>query len=61
MDMGDHSKDADQLCSNCTADQHFCFCCTDSTTSLLVKLKIPNFYPFSETAFVSDLVGNTED
>ena len=25
------NKDADQLCSNFTADQHLCFRCTDST------------------------------
>ena len=25
------NKAADQLCSKCTADQHLCFRCTDST------------------------------
>ena len=34
------TKGADQLCSNCTADQHLCFCYTDSTTPLLLKSKI---------------------
>ena len=31
------NKDADQLCSNCTADQHLCFRCTDSTMPLLLN------------------------
>ena len=29
-------KGADQLCSNCEADQHLCFCCMDSTITLLL-------------------------
>ena len=33
-------KDADQLCSNCTADQRLCFRYTDSTISLLFKSEI---------------------
>ena len=41
-------KDTDQLCSNCIADQHLCFCYTDSTIQLL-KSKISSFYTFSET------------
>ena len=38
------NKDADQLCSNsnCTADQHLCFCYTESTTPLLLTSKIPS-------------------
>ena len=34
---------ADQLCSNCTADQHLCFRYTDSTIPFLPKSKIPSF------------------
>ena len=37
------NKDADQLCSNCTADQHLCFRYTDSTTPLLLISKISCF------------------
>ena len=34
---------ADQLCSNCTADQRLCFRYTDSTISLLLKSEISSF------------------
>ena len=34
------NKDADQLCSNCEADQLLCFHFMDSTISLLSKSKI---------------------
>ena len=34
------SKDADQLCSNCEADQRLCFCYTDSIILQLAKFKI---------------------
>ena len=34
------NKGADQLCSNCEADQRFCFRYTDSTIPLLSKSKI---------------------
>ena len=34
------NKGADQLCSNCTADQHLCFRYTDSTILLLLISKI---------------------
>ena len=34
------NKDADQLCSNCTADQRLCFHYQDSTIILLVKYGI---------------------
>ena len=43
------NKGADQLCSNCTADQCFCFRYSDSTLSLLVKLEISSFKHFSVT------------
>ena len=53
------NKGADQLRSNCEADQRLCFRCTDSTTPRNFKL-LAIFY--SCTAwFVSDLVGNPED
>ena len=32
------NKNADQLCSNCEADQGFCFCYIDSLIPLLIKL-----------------------
>ena len=38
------NKDADQLCSNCTADQRLCFRYTDSTTTLLRIYKVSSFY-----------------
>ena len=44
---------ADQLCSNCTADQRLCFRYTDSTISLLPKSEISSFCPFSETVHTS--------
>ena len=43
------NKDADQLRSNCEADQHLCFRYTDSTISLLLKSAISSFYPASVT------------
>ena len=44
------NKGADQLRSNCEADQRLCFRHSDSTMSLLPKSEISSFYPFSETA-----------
>ena len=43
------NKDTDQLCSNCTADQHLSFRYTDSTIPLLLKPKISSFKPSSVT------------
>ena len=43
------NKDADQLCSNCTADQRLCFRDTDSTIPLLLKYKISSLLPSSVT------------
>ena len=37
------NKDADQLCSNCTADLRLCFRYSESTIPLLVKSKISTF------------------
>ena len=41
------NKGADQLCSNCTADQRLCFRFTDSTIHLFHKSGISMFYMFS--------------
>ena len=41
------NKSADQLRSNCEADQHLCFRYSDSTISLLPKSKISSFKPSS--------------
>ena len=44
------NKDADQLRSNCVADQPLCFRYTDSTKiSLLLITKISSLYPASMT------------
>ena len=37
------NKDADQLRSDCEADQHLCFRYSDSTISLLLKSEISSF------------------
>ena len=37
------NKGADQLCSNCEADQQLCFCYTDSTIPRLLKSGISMF------------------
>ena len=39
------NKGADQLCSNCEADQRLCFRYTDSTIRRLSKSKISSLYP----------------
>ena len=44
------TKGADQLRSNCEADQRLCFRYTDSTTPLLPKSEISSFYAFSVAA-----------
>ena len=41
------NKGADQLRSNCEADQHLCFRYTDSTVPLLSKSKISSLKPSS--------------
>ena len=43
-------KVADQLRSNCEADQHLCFRYMDSTISLPLKYEISSFYPSSLAA-----------
>ena len=51
------NKAADQLCSNCIADQGLCFRFTDTTIPPLRKTKISRFF----SVIVSDLVGISED
>ena len=46
------NKDADQLRSNCEADQRLCFRYSDSTVPLLRKSEISRFYLFSVTVQV---------
>ena len=46
------NKGADQLCSNCEADQRLCFHYTDSTIPLLVRFEISSFWSSSETVQV---------
>ena len=43
------NKAADQLCSNCTADQRLCFRYSDSTTPLLLIAKLSSLWPASVT------------
>ena len=55
------NKAADQLCSNCTADQRLYFRFTDSKIRLLSKSKISKLlaiYCDCTNRFVSDLFGN---
>ena len=59
------NKDADQLCSNCTADQRLCFRYSDSTIPVLTS-SIQMFKPLAilcgcTARFVSYLVGNPVD
>ena len=59
------NKVADQMRSNCAADQRLCFRYTDSTIPLLSKSE-HDFKPLAifrgcTARFVSDLVGNPED
>ena len=42
------NKDADQLCSNCEAEQCLCFGYTDSAIPLLSQTKFSSFQPSSE-------------
>ena len=53
------NKDADQLRSNCAADQRLCFRYTDSTIPLLPKSEI--IICGCTARFVWGLVGNPED
>ena len=46
------NKGADQLRSNCEADQRLCFCYTDSTLSLLIKSEISSFCAASGTVHI---------
>ena len=56
------NKGADQLRSNCAADQRLCFLYIDNTIHRLPKYEISNFLICGCTfLFVSDLVGNHGD
>ena len=56
------NKDADQLRSNCAADQRLCFRFMDSAIPLLSKSEISlAFFCGCTAGFVSDLVKNPED
>ena len=48
---------ADQLCSNCEADQCLCFCYVDSTVPCLPKPEISSISSCA-VRFASDKVGN---
>ena len=52
------NKSADQLHSNCKADQRLCFHFTDSTIALLIKSEISTFFCDCTALFVLDLIGN---
>ena len=55
-------KGANQLRSNCIADQRLCFRYTVSIIRLVLKSEISSFYPAPVTdRFMSELVGNSED
>ena len=43
------NKGADQLCSNCKADQRLCFHYMDNTIPPLLISKISSFWPYSVT------------
>ena len=43
------NKDADQLCSNCTADQRLCFRHKDTTIPLLLMSKFSRFLLYAVT------------
>ena len=53
------NKDADQLRSNCEADQCLCFCYPSTFKIQIFKALI--FFCDCTAQFVSDLVGNPED
>ena len=56
------NKDADQLCSNCAADQRLCLRYMDSTIPLLSKSEMLSLLPTSMVVqLVSYLVRNPED
>ena len=45
--------DADQLCSNCTADQRLCFHYSDSMVLFIFKSVMSSILPFPETVQVN--------
>ena len=54
-------KGADQLRSNCKADQRLCFRYTDSAIPILLKSEISSLFCGCTGRFVSDLIGNPEN
>ena len=56
------NKGANQLCSNCAADQRLCFHYIDSTIPLFKKMVISSFQPYSVVVQPSrDLTVNPKD
>ena len=56
------NKDADQLCSNCTADLHLCFCiCKKYKPSSTYIQNFKLLACFCDCTVVSDMVRNPED
>ena len=53
------NKGADQLCSNCTADQHLCFRYMDS--SIILNFRLLAIFYICTGRFVSDIVGTPKD
>ena len=53
------NKDADQLHSNCAADQPLCFCYMDST--IIRNFKTLAIFYGSTARCVSEMVGNPKD
>ena len=54
------NKDADQLRSDCAADQRICFRYTVVTIPLLPKFKPPAIFCGCTAPFVSDLIETTK-
>ena len=52
------NKGADQLCSNCTADQRLCFCYRDSTTPSIQNFKLLACFCLGENKGADQLCSN---
>ena len=55
------NKGADQLCSNCIADQCLCVCYTDSTFLLNPQFQASSLFCDCLSRFVSEMVKNPVD
>ena len=55
------NKAADQLYSNCTADQCLCFRHTDPSSTFIHNFKLLSFFCDCSGLFVSGLIRNPED